>query len=96
VALSFRVGSTTCFLPWTHFGSIAFSPGLLVGSRQTRIRRPLHAGEPLVVGSHRETIHNRLSRLGRLPAFRLAPLLTHRWNELVSELKSWEKLDLRK
>jgi hypothetical protein len=40
-AVRTRVGSTTARFPWTHFGPIGFSQGLLLGSRHAMMRTPL-------------------------------------------------------
>jgi hypothetical protein len=45
--VSLRAGSTTARLPCTHLGSIAFSHGLRLGSRQTSSRQPAAAARRL-------------------------------------------------
>ena len=56
-AVSRRVGSTMRRLPWTHFGSIGLSQGLLLGRKQGMMRTPPSRWTALIVlpqpGAHR-------------------------------------------
>ena len=65
--MSFRSGSTTARLPCTHFGSIGFSHGALIGSPHTRMRHPpsrrtRRLCRPIHPRTRRLTCHAALSR----------------------------------